>query len=232
MNKILFIPADSKNRPLAENLIKSIRKFHSEEELPIKIIDEQIATEYDDQNFWYRAAPLVASTLIKDYDLVIKMDADQLVLGPLDELFNFVGDVGVVLNDPTYPIGVWDIKTPDYYNNGLVVMRNKEFVGHWKRLCQSSHFLNYQFREQDILNLLCSDYFNYQVNCLDGDKIYGEWAKSQWVKAKMKDGKVLLPENKELRVIHWGGGQGAPDKGKYRLRFQKDVVAYIDGLLK
>ena len=112
---------------------------------------------------------------------------------------------------------------------GLVVLRNKDFVEHWKRLCFTQHFLRFQFREQDILTLLCSDYFNYNVKLLDGDKLYGEVAKPFWPKFRMIDGKVMF-EGKQLNVIHFGGGN-SPDKGNYRIRFDSEVVKYIDSLI-
>jgi hypothetical protein len=133
-----------------------------------------------------------------------------------------------VLNDPTYPIQILDLKP--YYNNGLVVLKSKAFAEHWKRLCFSNHFQNFQYREQDLLNLLVSDYFNYNVKWLEGQKLYGEVAKPRWAEFRMKDGKVML-EGKELVIWHAGGGN-SPDKGNYRIRLDAEVCKYIDTLIK
>lgn len=227
-NKIVaFSPADNNFLVHFEKLEKSFHKFHPDIEL--RRFDNP---NPNDKDFWYRATPIIAKDLMKEFDTVIKLDSDQIILDKLD-IFEGDYDVGVVLNDPTYPITVWDIgaatNTP-YFNNGLVVLKNKDFVDHWYKLCFSRHFNVYQFREQDLLNLLCSDYFNYKVRCFDGSKFYGEFAKPAWTRFKMEDNKVML-DGRQLMVYHSGGGN-VPDKGNYRIRFQEDVVKYIDSLVK
>jgi len=230
--RVLFVPADKKNDENFIKLLNSLRKFHDERELPVIRYDLEDVT---DPHKWYKAKPMIAQKLMDEYEVVIGADADQIILGDISHIWETKGDVAVVLNDPNYPINVWDIGPKFgslYFNNGLVVMKSKEFVNHWLRLCNTPHFDRYQFREQDILNLLCSDYFDYTVDCLDlSDKIHGELAKGLWAKAEVVDGKVMI-EGKQLLVIHFGGGSGDPMKGNYRTRFQKDVVKYIDGAIK
>ena len=139
------------------------------------------------------------------------------------------------MNDPAYPISLWDISgginaLGHYYNNGLVVLKSKEFVEHWYRLCMSRHFSNYQFREQDLLNILCSDYHNYKVKWLEEKDFYGEQAKPYWVKAKLVGNKIMYEEH-EIKIIHFGGGNIA-NKGNYRIKFQPDVIKRIEELIK
>lgn len=226
---VAFSPCDNNNLVHFQKLEKSLRKFHSEEVLPLLRFDNQSG----DPDFWYRATPIIASKLLEEYETVIKLDSDQIILGSLDDLINDTEkyDVGVVLNDPTYPIQVWDITHPRYFNNGLVVLKSKEFTYHWLKLCISPHFTNYQFREQDFLTLLCSDYHNYTVKIFDTlAKVYGEVIKPQWTQAEMKDGKVMVGQT-QICVYHSGGGN-TPDKMNYKIRFQPEVVKYIDGLIK
>jgi lipopolysaccharide biosynthesis glycosyltransferase len=222
----IFVPADANNDRYFTMFEKSLRKFHSEENLPLLRYDNQSG----DPNFWYRAKPLIASKLLEEYETVIGADADQIILAPLTEIIDDTDayDVGVVLNDASYKIQLWDIAP--YFNNGLVVMKSKAFADHWLRLCMSPHFNTYQFREQDLLNILCSDYHNYQVKCFDTmQKVYGEAAKSRWIEAKMVDDKVMIGET-QLMIYHSGGGN-TPDKMKYHLRFQPEVAKYMDGLI-
>ena len=230
MKRCFFTIADRANMQYFEGLKNSLAKVTKD---PLILIDEFKIQQLGDPQFFYRATPIIASGLLRDYDAVCKLDADQIILGNLDHIWEGDWDVGTVLNDFTYPIGVWDIKT--YYNCGLVVLKNKDFVTHWLRLCMSDHFPRYQFREQDLLSILTSDYFNYRVKCLDdGDKIHGEWAKSLWPQTFMRDGKVIIPTpkgEKELLVVHFAGGQD-PNKGNYRIRFQPDVVKHIETLIK
>lgn len=231
--RVAFCPADNNNLKFFNQLEKSLRKFHSEEQLPLLRFDNPS----NDPLFWYRATPILARELLKEYETVIKLDADQIICSDISDIWNKTDyfDVGVVMNDPTYPISLWDISgginaLDRYYNNGLVVLRSKEFVEHWYRLCFSRHFDNYQFREQDLLNLLCSDYFNYKVKWLEEKDFYGEQAKPYWAKCRLEENRIIF-DNHELKVIHFGGGN-APNKGNYRIRFQPKIVKRIEWLIK
>lgn len=227
--RVAFCPADDKNLPFFENLQRSLRKFHSEEDLPLLRFDNTT----NDPKFWYRATPILAKELLKEYEQVIKLDADQIICGDISNIWNDdeYFDVGVVMNDPSYPIGLWDI-TPQsrYYNNGLVVLRSREFVDHWYRLCMGPHFDNYQFREQDLLNILCSDYHNYKVKWLEEKDFYGEQAKPFWAMAQLVGDKIMV-KDAEIKIIHFGGGN-IPNKGNFKIRFQPEVIKRIEELIK
>lgn len=229
VNKIIaFCPADKNNDKFFHQMENSLRKFHTEEELPLIRVEGHPT----DPQFWYRATPLIGGGLLKEYDTVVKLDADQIICGKLDDTWQGDFDMGLVLNDPSYPLGVWDITHPKYFNNGYVVMKSKKFVDHWLRLCMSPHFDKYQFKEQDLLNLLASDYFDYKIRNLDdGESIYGESGKPVWATSKLVDDKIMVGE-KEIKVIHFGGGAGDPSKGNYRIRFPKEVVTRIEWLIK
>ena len=222
--RVIFVPADANNEQFYQQFKNSLRKFHSEEELPLVRISETGS----DPNFWYRAKPIIAKKLIEEYETVIGADADQVITGDLSDIWTGDFDVGVVQNDPNYPIQLWDIAP--YANNGLVVMKNKEFIEHWFRLCHTQHFNNYQFREQDLLNILISNYHNYKVRWLEDKAIYGEAGKPRWADARM-DGDKIKVDDIELKVIHFGGGN-APDKGNFKIRFQPKVVERIQWLIK
>ena len=224
--RVLFVPADVNNEQFFQQFQNSLRKFHSSEELPLVRVNET----GNDPNFWYRAKPIIASRLIEEYETVIGADADQVILGDLSEIWEGEFDVGVVHNDPSFPINIWDVDPNFYANNGMVVLKNKAFIEHWKKLCYSSHFNNYQFREQDMLNILISDYHNYNVRWLEEDNIYGESAKPLWAQATLEGDKVMIKE-KELKIIHFGGGND-PNKGNFNIRFQPEVVKKIQELIK
>ena len=227
--RVVFVPADSNNDKFFQQFKNSLRKFHSEEDLPLLRFDNPTSDPY----FFYRAKPIIARELIKEYETVIGADADQIVCGDISSIWNESEyfDIGVVMNDPTYPIKLWDISPPNrYYNNGLVVLRSREFIDHWHRLCFSEHFNHYQFREQDLLNILCSDYHNYKVRWLEEKDFYGEQAKPYWAKARLIDNKIMIG-TAQLKIIHFGGGN-IPNKGNFRIRFQEDVVKKIEELIK
>ena len=235
MNKVIAVSiADTNNLKYFEMMKNSLRKFHSEQELPLLLIGPDQLKGQPDPHLFYRFTPIIGNQLLNEgYDTVIKLDADQIITSDLNHIIKDKDefDVGVVLND--LPLRVWDIQT--YYNCGLVVMRSKEFVKHWLDLCFSPHFDKYQFREQDILSIITSDYFRYKVKCYDlGERLNGLVAKPFWIKCYMENNKIMLdtPQGKkQLSVIHFAGGHDL-NKGNYRIRFQPEVVKYIDTLVK
>lgn len=251
MKPIAFTIADKNNEKYAKMMANSFKKFHPD--IPIVMFGEEQIAKTRDMHIFYRATPYFARQLMKDgYDMVLKLDADQIILGSLDHIFNTDDyDVGTVLNinrvdPPKYGVvGVWDIKPQHYYNAGLVAMRSKAFVEHWFNLCYSEHFLNYQYREQDLLNIM-THYGTYNVRCFDipdAGHNYVAWhgllSKGEGMRMILKNDTVYLPKDTEtkyppertaVKVYHFAGGQGA-EKMNYRTCFNEEIIAYIDKLV-
>lgn len=244
MKKIVaFTIADEKNLPYYEMMKNSLRKFHSEEELPLILIGPKELAENNDPEKFYRMTPFIAKDLLEEYETVIKLDSDQIITGPLNELFEGKFDIGVVNNSnprelKSYPVSVWNIHPLAYCNAGLVVMKNKKLVDHWWKLCTSEHFQSYQFREQDLLNILIF-YGDYKVKHFDeGDSYYGLASKGYWPDIELRGNDLVLPKNEEwnkqdkyIKVIHFAGGD-IPNKMNYKIRFKPEVVKKIDELVK
>jgi len=248
MKTIAYTIADKANKPHADKMITSFHKFHPD--IEVIVYNEK---DIGNQVNYYRSTPLFAKELIKKYNLVLKLDADQIITGSLDYLFSEEYDVATVMNfnrvdPPKYgQVGVFDIAPPMYMNCGLVAMRSKKFIDHWWDLCNSFHFENLQYKEQDLLNILVY-YGDYVVECLDYPnkvKDYHAWhglvSKGEYNRMIMRDGKLILPkakdrypeEDKEIKVLHAAGGGGDKKIGDcYRLYFNEEVIAYIDGLIK
>lgn len=256
---ICAVPCDStpQNLKMLADFTNSLHKFHPD--LEVRRFDNP---NPQDQAFWYRSKPIIAKQLMEEgFDLVIAADCDQIVTGDLSELWNLAGDwdVAVVQNsnpknlqehqDATGQIlTVLDINPLHYVNAGLVVMRSKEFVDHWYDLCMSYHFNAFQFREQDLLNILVH-YGNYKVKFLDASvKWYGLISKGHEAavcygiapgKDHTSEEVLFLPKNdiwptdetKQICMIHFAGGND-PSKGNYRIRFSQPVVKYLDQLIK
>jgi hypothetical protein len=256
MKKIAFTIADEKNMPYAKMMENSLRKFHSEEELPLIIItgDELNALLAQDNQFFYRATPIIANKLFDEgYDLVIKIDADSLVVGKLDYVFDSEYEVGTVYNwnrvDPEKygEIGVCTIQPIEYYNCGFVAMKSHKFVKHWLHLCMSPHFERMPMREQGFLNVL-THYGFYKTMCFDDFNpfnFYSSWhglrSKSEWNKIVLKtlnnEKVMVLPQGREgypeqdkiIRVVHWAGGN-EDIKMNYKVYFSDEVSSYLDEL--
>jgi lipopolysaccharide biosynthesis glycosyltransferase len=240
---IAFTVADKANEKYLDMFVKSLRHFHSEEELPLTIVNQDWLNKIKDPDKFYRMTPMIAKDLLKEYETVIKFDCDQIVTGKLNHLWESEYDLGVVLNSNPMepPVGVWDIPPQIYLNCGLVAMRSKEAVDHWAGLCNSSHFQNYQMREQDLLNILVY-YGNYKVLNFDrSDNWNGLISKGWWQYIEKRGDDLVLSKgdrpwpiegDKIIKIIHWAGGKNAPDKMNYRIRFNKEVSDYLDFLTK
>ncbi len=252
---IAFTIADDNNLKYVRMLENSLRKFHSEKELPLKIVQGEKLQAYlkDDPHFFYRATPIVAEPLLKEYDLVLKLDADQIITGKLDYILNTTDyDVGTVMNwnrvDPQQYglVEGWGINPVEYFNCGLVAMRSEKFAHHWNVLCFSDRFDKLQYREQDLLNILCW-YGNYNVRCFDhGDGIaqyycwHGLISKGEWSRAELRGDDIVVPALKDqksafgrewtVKVIHWAGGNNA-GKMNYRPYFKEEVADRLDYLV-
>jgi len=240
---VIFTIADNRNIKYALNLEKSFKHFYPD--IKFIIYDQEYIDKFhlkDDPEFFYRATPFFARQLIKEYDLVVKIDADSILTGKIDSVFEDTSyDVGSVMNnnDVEPKITIKDLPWQFYLNCGFLAMRSKEFIDHWWKLCHAPFFKNYQFREQDILNILYT-YGNYNFRNFDIDgenKIYGLASKGFWTKLKIKDNKIIIPQgeyvgcDKQIVCIHNGGGNVENKLNLDRI-FLPEVSDYIKSLIK
>ncbi len=242
-NKVIaFCPADKNNLKMFEGLENSLRKFHSEKELPLKLIGPQELESIQDPMKFYKMTPLIAKELLKEYETVIKLDADQIITGDISHVWEGEFDIACVNNSnpremKALTVTVWDLHPLTYLNCGFVVMKSQKFVDHWWNLCNSEHFDSYQYKEQDLLNIMCF-YGDYNVKLLDmGEKWHGLISKGYWPSIKMEGDKMILPASgewpqkgdREIVCIHVAGGND-PNKGNLKIRFQKEVYERIKWL--
>jgi len=243
-NKVIAVCiANEANLKYFEMMKNSLRKFHTEEELPLALVGPEQLKDNPDPNLFFRATPILGKQFLDlGYETVIKLDVDQVITGKLNHIWeNPDYDVAVVQNSnpkemATYPVSVWDIPPMAYINCGFVVMRSKEFVDHWLNLCFSPHFDHYQMREQDLLNILVF-YGNYKVRMLDNsNKWHGLISKQYWLNMQLKDDKLILPkgdwpndEDKEIVCLHWAGGN-VPNKINFNTQFKPEIAKYLNDL--
>lgn len=249
MKRTYFSIADKNNLVHFQKLQNSFKKFHPKEEL--LLVGEEQVKATGDSDFYYRATPYIAKQLMEQgYDAVAKIDADTIITGNLDHIWEGEYDVACVNNSnpremKTYPVSVLDISPLAYVNCGFVVMKSKKFVEHWLGLCFSEHFPMYQMREQDFLNIMVfymTEHFGgpYTVKLLDmSNKWHGLISKGYWPSIELVGDKLILRKNdewpidedKEIMAIHFAGGND-PQKGVYRTKFKPEVVKYLDSLVK
>lgn len=237
-----FTIADNNNLKYFEMMKNSLQKFHPD--IPLLLWDENKIARYKDKDFFYRATPIIAKELIDQYDCVIKLDSDQIITGDLSHIWEGDYDVAVVNNSnpremKAYPVSVWNINPLAYVNCGLVAMKSKKFIEHWYKQCFGDHFYQYQFREQDLLNILVQ-YGDYKIKRLDEGKSYHGLASKQYEPHMiLRDEKLYLPQvdgwpiegEKQIVCYHFAGGN-SPDKYNYKIRFQPEVIKFIEKLIK
>src|SRR3990167_9252877 len=96
-NKIVaFVVADNNNLKYYEMLKNSWAKFHPDIEL--KLYGETEIKALNDVFFFYRATPAIGRELLKEYDTVIKIDADSIITADLTHTWEGEFNVGVVQN--------------------------------------------------------------------------------------------------------------------------------------
>lgn len=245
MKVAIFVPADQNNLNYFKMFEKSLRKFHTEKEVDLILVGEEDIKKYNDPAFFYRAKPLVGLSLLDKYDCVIGADADQIVTGKLNAIWEADYDVAVVNNSnprefESYPYQFLNIHPLAYVNCGLVAMKSKAFVQFWLNMCYSIFFEAWQMKEQDVLNVLINSN-NFKVLYLDSmDSFYGLASKGYWQYIAKSANSLVLPKNadgttqwpdrdKQIKVIHWAGGND-PSKMNFDIRFQPDVAAYLKEL--
>lgn len=243
----VYTIADNNNLKSAEMLYKMWHYWHKNDPIDFHIINEKECKETLDNNIYYKATPYFANQLFKTYNykLLIKMDCDQFIFGNLSHLWQEDSyDIGVVynLNRIDYKnygyVNVWDIPAQQYFNNGLVVIRSHKFIDWWLHLCNSYHFYNYQYREQDLLNIMIH-YGDWKIKSLDeGNMWHGLISKGEQSRFIIKDNKLILPkgddnypdEDKLIKVFHLAGGN-IPNKTNYRIIFNEETIELIDKML-
>lgn len=115
------------------------------------------------QSVWIRC---LLPRLHPDIDRMLYLDADTLVTGPLDDVFNTALDgapIGAVVD--TMPPNHWDrvrrlgfVDPADYFNSGVLVMdldamRHLDLLA-WTRLVATSFAAQIHYPDQDVLNLV------------------------------------------------------------------------------
>lgn len=251
---LFYTIADDNNLPYAKSLVNSFKKFHKD--IPFHIVQGEELKAYlaNDPHFFYRATPILTEKYLKEYELVVKMDSDCLVLGDLSYVWNTKDyDVATVMNYNRIDykmlggfialeqIGITPV---EYMNNGFVACRSEKFAHQWKVACFTPQFDRIAMREQGILNILC--YFgNYNIRCLDhGDgpaDMHAWWGligKGEWNKAILKDDKIIVPKSDdgfpkvdtEVKVTHMAGGSTGK-KDNWGAYFSPEVMKRINYLI-
>lgn len=177
-----------------EKLANSIKYFHPE--VDHVIFNTEMTNELYSKCSWMKPIWMMAATclpFVEDYDMVMHLDADAVVTGPMDELIDSTADVIGVRNNNTFnkagahngitiphipPFGNGNpIPMQGFINAGLIAANKKEFWYDWQNVNQyadgnKSYGLG---DENDTLNqIFHSDKYNSEIIDPIGSKVsYG-----------------------------------------------------------
>lgn len=187
--------------------------------------------------------PFILNKLIDEYDMVVRFDADSLIVGPLDELLAATKyEVIGVRNNNDFekagkdnPIAQFNVSTFDYLNAGLVATTSKAFVEEWMRVNLAVGIM-LPFVEQTVLNGIVKNYKTLIVDGLEKDIYYGvsclhggitHW--DSWKDIVVEDGALKL-RRKTIKVLHHAGGFMPHKLGLYM--FSDEARVRIEEIIK
>ena len=218
---------------LAERVKHSFEYFHKD--IPFHII----TPDQEESIFGDIVIPEIASHIValanrylvylKDrYEVVVRLDADTLITGRLDEFFDKDYDVACSLNCKN--VGGIDYKRfPDYCNLGVMAVRSKEFAEEWTKLTYDPEFIKkegFNYLEQDVMNYLA---FGGKYKALVVDKVgcyYNETSRDRWGDLKVRH-KGLFIGDRQVKALHWAGGGELSDKYNHPA-FPDDVRKFLN----
>ena len=161
------------------DLVKSFKHFHPD--IDFFIFDSKMTEEAKVKDPWLKPVWMMAPTCmpyINDYDMVVHIDGDSVVTGPLTELFESDEDIIGVRNNNSFgkasshqgitishlpPFGNGNpIPVQQFINAGFVAANNKEFWYDWHNLNKEAYRIKTEVDpyfhgfgdEQDTLNQL------------------------------------------------------------------------------
>ena len=156
MRKVAFTCVDDKlYYPIGTHImVNSFRRFHPDIDLVV-FRQDTVDTLFKERDInWYQAKPYFAQLLEKDYDLIVNIDADHIILDRMVRVFDEVDyDVAMPWNFNDYENASFENITEEMYlQAGMVASTSKKFWATWRRMNRNA--MKYLRKENDIVNLL------------------------------------------------------------------------------
>jgi len=236
----------------AEKLIQSAKHFHPE--IPFYVFKSDVINELfksDPSITWFTINPHISIKLADEYELVIHIDADSIIVDTLDELINGDFEVAGVRNNndrgvagaQNHPCLVQQkngyiepvVDALNYVNAGLIASRNKKFWQDWIDGNKKGATLYHQY-EQDVLNkLISTNRYNFKLlDPINAPLYYGlasqygdngiHW--KSWSNIKLLNDKLYL-DGKKIKVLHQAGGSGVFPKLQLDNLFKTEISSHL-----
>lgn len=211
MKKVCFTAVEDKlYYPEGTHIfVNSFKRFHPDIDLVVFRSDvvDMLFKEKDIN--WYQAKPFFAELLMNDYDLVVNIDADHIILDRMSEVFDNVDyDVAMPWNFNDYENSSFENITEEMYlQAGMVASTSKEFWLNWQKINRDA--MKYLRKENDTVNLLIYNQMSeLKLKILDKEKnYYGCKSLGREPQFTIKDGKTYCRGEQVIAYHYARGGQ-------------------------
>tara|TARA_R110000787_G_scaffold39265_2_gene98581 strand:- start:5305 stop:6093 length:789 start_codon:yes stop_codon:yes gene_type:complete len=232
----------------------SLKYFHPE--IPRFVFDTAKTNKLKEIDPWlnqYFMMPPTCMHLADEFDLVIHIDGDCTVTGPLDDVLRGDFEIAGVRNNNDYnkagkdPFITIPLKNGsmipkwEFLNAGFVASTSKDFWLEW-HACNKLEGNNYAGHENDTLNhIFHSGRYKTKIldpyNCSESYGLTNVWGNEthwdSWREIFLQDNKLyihsILGRRMEIKVLHVAGGGGSwLMKQKYeQYGFKQEVLEYL-----
>lgn len=205
--------------------INSFKLFHPDIDLVV-FRQDMVDKLFKEKNInWYQAKPYFAELLF-DYDLIVNMDADHIILDRMTEVFDNVDyDVAFPWNFNDYENSAFENITEEMYlQAGMVASTSKKFWLKWQEL--NSKAMEYPRKENDIVNLLVyNEMPELKLKIVDKNKdYYGCKSLGREPLFYAKDGKTYCSKDDgQVVAYHFARGNVLPKLDIPNMPIKDDV---------
>lgn len=210
--------------------INSFKKFHPDIDLVI-FRQDMIDTIFKEKGInFYNAKPTFAKLLSDQYDLVVNIDCDHVILGRMNDILEGDYDVACPINKNDFEnTSVENVTEDMFLQGGLVASTSKEFWDVWEE--KNKDAMKYKCKENDVMNLVIyNEMPNLKLKILDKDKnYYGCKSLNRESEFTVKDGKVMC-RGERVYAYHHAKGASMPKLVYENMGFKQDVVDFMNFL--
>lgn len=204
-------------------MINSFKKFHPDIDLVVFRQDSVDKLFKEKGINWYQAKPFFAELLENDYDLIVNMDADHIILDRMTEVFDKVDyEVGLPWNFNDYENASFEnITEKMYLQAGMVASTSKEFWKTWREANKDA--MKYLRKENDIVNLVIYNQMKLKLKIFDKKKdYYGCKSLGREPEFTIKNDKTYC-RGEQVKAYHFARGNQFPKLDIYNMPLTDDV---------